>query len=82
MLQPKIRYMGDNECKTHLDAMREVYMLPVLNLILSCDRYPPFMGNPCNKELKIGDLVLIKNQILQSPFDAKYKPNYRIIKKN
>ena len=39
------------------------------------------MGNPYNKELKIGDLVLIKNQTLQSPFDTKYKLSYRIIQR-
>ena len=71
--------MGDDECKIHLDAMREVYMLAVLNLKMSCNRYPP-MGNPLNEELKIGGLVLIKNQMPQPSFDAKYKPSYRIIK--
>ena len=40
------------------------------------------MGNPNNEELKIGDIVLIKNQTQQSPFDARYKPSYRIIKRN
>ena len=39
------------------------------------------MGNPCNDELIIEDLVLIKNQTVQSPFDAWYKPSYRIIYK-
>ena len=53
--------MGDNECKIHLDVMREVYMLVMLNLKMSHNRYPPPMGDPCNKALKIGDLVLIKN---------------------
>ena len=81
LLQPKICYMGNDECKIHLDAMREVYMLEVLNLKMSCGRYPSLTGNPCNDELKIGDLVLIKNQTPQSPFDARYKPSYWIIKK-
>ena len=53
----------------------------VLNLKMFYDRYPPPMGNPNNEELKIGDLVLIKNQTPQSPFDAKYKSSYRIIKR-
>ena len=44
--------MGDDECKIHLDAMREVYMLVVLNLKMSHDRYPPSTGNPYNTELK------------------------------
>ena len=56
-------------------------MLAVLNLKMSHDRYPPSMGNPHNNKLKIGDLELIKNQTLQSPFDPKYKPSYQIIKK-
>ena len=64
--------MGDDECN---DTMREVYMLAVLNLKMSHDRYPPPMGNPCNDKLKIGHLVLTKNQTPQSPFDARYKPS-------
>ena len=63
------------------DAMREVHMLAVLNLKMSHDRYLPPTGNPCNDELKIGDLVLIKNQTSQSQFNAKYKPSYQTIKK-
>ena len=63
--------MSDDECKIHLDAMRGVYMLAVLNLKMSHDRYPSPIGNPYNDKLKIGDLVLIKNQTAQSPFDAR-----------
>ena len=81
LVATKICYMGDDECKIHLDAMREVYMLAVLNLKMSHNRYPPPKGNPHNEELKIGDLELIKNQTPQSPFNAKYKPSYRIIKR-
>ena len=81
LLQPRICYMGDDECKIHLDAMREVYMLAVLNLKMSHDRYLPSTGNPHNDELKVGDLVLIKNQTPLSLFNAKYKPSYWIIKK-
>ena len=56
-------------------------MLAVLNFKMSQDRYPPSMGNPHYDELKMGDLVLIKNQTPQSPVDARYKPVYQIIKK-
>ena len=44
--------MGNDECKNHLDAVREVYMLVVLNLKMSHDRYPPPMGNPYINEVK------------------------------
>ena len=73
--------MGDDECKRHLDEMRKVYILVVLNVKMSHDRYPPPMGNPHNEEIKIGDLVLTKNQTPQSPFDARYKPSYGIMKR-
>ena len=68
--------MGDNECKIHLDAKREVYMLVLLNLKMSNNRYPPPTGNHHNEELLIADLVLIRNKTLLLPFDAKYKPSY------
>ena len=48
LLQSKICYMGDDECKIYLDTTREVYMLVVLNLKMPHDRYPPPMGNPHN----------------------------------
>ena len=73
--------MGNDKCKIQLDTMREVYMLAVLSLKTSHERFPTPMGNPHNDELKIGNLVLIKNQTAQSPFDAKFKPSYLIIKK-
>ena len=44
-------------------------MLAVLNLKMSLNRYQPPTGNLYNEELKIGDLVLIKNKTLQLPFD-------------
>ena len=46
LLQPKMRYMGDDKCRIHLSAMREIYMLAVLNLKMSRDHYPPPTGNP------------------------------------
>ena len=61
--------------------MREMYMLVVLNSKVSHNRHSLPAGNPHNEELKIGDLVLTKNQTLQLPFNAKYKPCYRIIKR-
>ena len=79
LLQTKMRYMGDNECRIHIDAMRE--MMAVLNLKMSWDQYPSPTGNPRNTDLKVGDLILIKNQVPHSTFDAKYKTIYCIVKK-
>ena len=45
-LQPKMQYMGGDICRIYLDAMREIYMMTVLNLKMSQDQYPPPTGNP------------------------------------
>ena len=73
--------MGDDECRIHLNVMREIYMMAVLNFKMSWDHYPPLTGNPQTADLKVGDLILIKNQAPHSTFDAKYKPSYCIMKK-
>ena len=31
LLLPKCRYMDDEKCKIHLDAMQEIYMMAALN---------------------------------------------------
>ena len=45
------------------------------------DQYPSPTGNPQNADLKVRDLILIKNQTPHSTFDAKYKPSHHIVKK-
>ena len=37
LLQPKMRCIGDDKCRIHLNAMREIYMMAVLNLKMSQD---------------------------------------------
>ena len=41
LLMPKIRSMGDQNCHIHLDAMREIYMVMVLNLTKANDKCSP-----------------------------------------
>ena len=73
--------MGDDKCRIHLCVIREMNMMAVLNLKMSQDWYTPPTGNHQNADLKVGDLVLIKNQAPHSTFDVKYKPSYCIVKK-
>ena len=56
-------------------------MIAVLNLKMSHDQYPPPTGNPGNTDIKIGHLILIKNQAPHSMFDVKNKLSYHIAKK-
>ena len=76
LLLPKMRYMGDDKCRIQFDTMREIYMMAVLNLKMSWDWYPPPTVNPWNIDLKVGDLILIKNQTPQATFYTTYKPGY------
>ena len=80
LLQPKMRYMGDNECRKHLKVMREIYMMTILNLKVSHDQYPPLTGNPQNTDLN-RRFDPYQNQAPHSTFDVKYKPSYCIVKK-
>ena len=45
LLLPKLRYMGDEKCRIHLDTMREIYMMTVLNLKIARDKCPPMLEN-------------------------------------
>ena len=42
LLMPKIRYVGDENCHIHLDVMKEIYMMMVLNL-KTTSAHPPLL---------------------------------------
>ena len=46
LLQPKMRYMGNDESRIHLDVMEEIFMMAVLNLKMSQDQCAPLTGDP------------------------------------
>ena len=58
ILQPQMTYKEDEKCRIHLNAMREMYMMAVLNLKMSQHQYTPSTGNPQNTDLKVGDISL------------------------
>ena len=58
---PKIRYMGDKNCCIHLDTMVEIYMITVLNLETTRDKWLPPIIDPYETDFKVGDMVLLKN---------------------
>ena len=78
LLLPKIRYMGDEKCRIHLDAMKEVYMMAVCNLKTAIDKCPPSINNPNKTDFKIGDMVPLKNHTPMTAFYCKYKLRFRI----
>ena len=73
--------MGDKTCQIHLDSMREIYVMYVLNLKMARDKSPLPIRDHNRTDFKIGDMVLIKNHTAKDAFDSKYKPSFRICKK-
>ena len=45
-ITPKLRYTGDEGCKIYVDAMREIYVMAVLNLKIARDKCPPPSEDP------------------------------------
>ena len=80
LLLPKNRYMGDEKCRIHLDAMREIYMMTVFNLKTARDRCPHPIKDPHKTHFQLRDMVLLKNHTPTTAFDVKYKTSYGICK--
>ena len=59
-LQPKLRYPGSDEGMTHLDKLRQAYMLVALNTKEACSKQNIDKYNDI-PQCKIGDLIMIKN---------------------
>ena len=77
LLQPKIRYLGDNENLLSLEALKNIYQLVAENL----KRARAKLGSeefPQPSKLKPGDSVLIKDHTAKA-FANTYKGNYRIV---
>ena len=78
-MQPKLRYLGSEEGMTCLDKLQEMYKLAALNTNKACSK------QKCDKhdddpKFKIGDLVVIKYSNKKLTWDAKYVPNFRIVR--
>ena len=74
LLQPKIRYLGDNENLLSLEALKNIYQLVAENLKkarvkLGSEEFPQ------PSKLKPGDSVLIKDHTAKA-FANTYKGNY------
>ena len=77
LLDPKIRYMGNNVNVLSLEAMKNMFELAASNLKLAWERGDP-KDNPLPTKLQPGDMVLVQNH-LKGPFDPKYIWDYRVV---
>ena len=78
LLQPKIRYLGNDENILSLETLKNLYELVATNLRFARQRY----GNkdPIKEsQIKEGDLVLIKNNPKRG-FQPRFLDNYRVVR--
>ena len=77
ILEPKIRYMGNDINIISLEAMKNLYEIMVTNLKLAPEKGEP-QEQPIPTKLQPGDMILIQNHV-KGPFDPKYIGDYRVV---
>ena len=77
LLEPEIRYMGNDVNVLSLEAMKNMFEIAATNLKLARERGDP-KDKPLPTKLQPGDMVLVQNH-LKGPFDPKYIGDYRLV---
>ena len=78
LLQPKIRYLGNDENILSLETLKNLSELVATNLRFARQRYGN--KNPIKEsQIKEGDLVLIKNNPKRG-FQPRFLDNYRVVR--
>ena len=77
LLEPKIRYLGNNFNILSLEAMKNMFKIAATNLKLARERGDP-KDQPLFNKLQPGDAVLVQNHC-KAPFDPKYIGDYRVV---
>ena len=77
LLEPKIKYLGNDVNVLSLEAMKNMFEIAARNLKLARERGDP-KDNPLPSKLQPGDTVLVQNHV-KGPFDPKYIGDYRVV---
>ena len=77
LLEPKVRYLGNDINVLSLEAMKNMFEIAATNLKLARERGDPKDQLLFNK-LQPGDNVLVQNHV-RGLFDPKYIGDYRVI---
>ena len=78
LLDPKIRYMGDNMGLLGLDDLRDIYALSIHNIKLPRGRYENQFLIYLLPEFHIGDKVLFRD-LVRDVCDPKYDVAYHVV---
>ena len=77
LLEPKIRYLGNDINALSLEAMKNIFEIAATNLKLARERGDP-QDLPLTNKLQPGDTVLVQNHI-KGPFDPTFTGDYRVV---
>ena len=76
LLEPKVRYLGNDINVLSLEVMKNIFEIAATNLKLAQERGDPKDKCLCNK-IQPGDTVLVQNHV-KGPFDPKFVGDYRV----
>ena len=77
LLEPKVRYLGNDINILSLEAMKNMFEIAATNLKLAQERGDAKDKPLCNK-IQPGDTVLVQNHV-RGPFDLKFVGDYRVV---
>ena len=77
LLEPKIRYLGNNINVLSLEAMKNIYEIAATNLKLAWER-GDLKDKHLSNKLQPGDTVLVQNHV-KGPFNPKYIGDCRVV---
>ena len=77
LLEPKIRYLGNDINVFSLEAMKNMFHITATNLKLAQERGDS-KDQPLSNKLQPGDTVLVQNHV-RGPFDPKFIGDYGVI---
>ena len=77
LLEPKVRYLGNDINVLSLEAMKNMFEITATNLKLAWERGDP-KEQPLSNKLQQGDTVLVQNHV-RGLFDPKFIGDYRVI---
>ena len=77
LLEPEIRYMGNDTNIVSLETMKNLYELTATNLKIAREKGYPQEQSPSTK-LQPGDTVLVQNYS-KGPFDPKFIGDFRVV---
>ena len=78
LLNPKIRYMGDDESHLVVEALRDMYALATHNILVSRERQENQFQTYHVPELHIRDKVLVSSHI-RDVWNPKYNAAYCVV---